>query len=122
MLKAFDMPGREPKGSVLSSAPPRLGNSEFDAAADRRADVLHTVALEQLEQAAVDPFDRAGAFVDPAGVDLHGARAGANLVVGVLGGENPADADNRQSAARRPINMRDEMGHEGGDRPPAEPA
>src|SRR5689334_8667395 len=105
MLKVFDMADVSQKGLAFQAIRRRSSwtqNLEFHAAAHRIADALEAVALEQFEQTAVDPLDSAGAFIDPTGVDLHRPRAGANLIVGILGVENATDTDDRQPAARRP--------------------
>ena len=71
------------------SATPTASDMLFDA-----------VAFEQSEQSLIDPLHRARPFVNPTGVNLHGVGAGFDFFVGILGIEDPADADDRQPALR----------------------
>ncbi len=50
-------------------------------------------------RAVLDAPDQAGPFEDQRGIDLHQARAGADLGIGVRRAGDAADADDRQLAA-----------------------
>src|SRR3954463_6708058 len=80
------------------------------AAADGLVERAEAVPFEQRRKPLVDVPSRAEPLVDEARVELHQARAGADLLPGVNGVEDAADADDLQSAACQPAQSRDQTG------------
>src|SRR5690348_15985912 len=114
---------RSSKMMAMRSPSPR----NFDAVS-RRVDphrILHPPAPVPIQQAyqALRRLPRHdGAAVDEAGIYFHQCGAGFDLFVGILGGHDPSDADDRYPAAGGPVQDGHRAGGELPERPPAETA
>ena len=84
-----------------TALPAYLRASGLDALADRCSDGLEPVGAQKVGEFAENPPDERGAGVEERGVKLDKRGAGENLPVGVAGGENAADADQRRGAFER---------------------
>ena len=73
-----------------------------DRAADDLGHVRDALAVHARQQAGGDRPRRARPAVDEPGVDLHQGRPRRELLPGVVGREDPADADDHQAPGRAP--------------------
>src|SRR5260221_5085379 len=92
------------------------------ATADGGGDRGETVAAQQGGELALDPLDQAGALVDERGIELHEARPGADLGVGVGAVGDAADADQRHPPCGAAIHFGQQRGRRREERLAAEAA
>src|SRR5579864_2526864 len=107
---------------MLAMRPPSPRN--FDAAFDphRILQPPEPVPIQQPYQALCHLPRHAGTAVDKTGVHFHYRGAGFDFFVGILGGHDPSDPDDRHPAAGGAVQDGHRIGCELPERPPAKTA